>query len=60
MWRLVPDITFTADGVRLSGQRAAVTGAPTVRDRTRPLSFDAAASAPGDAARTADPGRRHR
>ena len=43
-----PDITFTADGIRLSGQRVAVTGALTVRDRTRPLSFDAAASAPGD------------
>ena len=25
-----------------------MTGALTVRDRTRPLSFDAAASAPGD------------
>ena len=43
-----PDITFTADGVRLSGQRVAVTGALTVRDRTRPLSFDAAASVSGD------------
>jgi polyisoprenoid-binding protein YceI len=43
-----PDITFTADGIRLSGQGAAVTGALTVRDRTRPLSFDAAVSARGD------------
>ena len=43
-----PDITFTADGIRLSGQRVAVTGALTVRDRTRPLSVDAAASAPAD------------
>jgi polyisoprenoid-binding protein YceI len=39
-----PDITFTADGVRLSGQGAAVTGALTVRGRTLPLSFDATAS----------------
>jgi polyisoprenoid-binding protein YceI len=39
-----PDITFTADGIRLSGQGAAVTGALTVRGRSRPLSFDAAAS----------------
>jgi polyisoprenoid-binding protein YceI len=43
-----PDITFTADGIRLSGQGVEVTGALTVRDRTRPLSFGAAASAQGD------------
>jgi polyisoprenoid-binding protein YceI len=43
-----PDITFTADGIRPSGQDVAVTGALTVRDRTRPLSFDAAASVQGD------------
>jgi polyisoprenoid-binding protein YceI len=43
-----PDITFTADGIRPSGQGVAVTGALTVRGRTRPLSFDAAASARGD------------
>ena len=42
-----PDITFTADGIRPSGQGVAVTGALTVRDRTRPLSFDAAASVRG-------------
>jgi polyisoprenoid-binding protein YceI len=42
-----PDITFTADGIRPSGAGIAVTGALTVRDRTRPLSFDAAASVPG-------------
>jgi polyisoprenoid-binding protein YceI len=42
------DITFTADGIRPSGQGVAVTGALTVRDRTRPLSFDAAASVRGD------------
>jgi polyisoprenoid-binding protein YceI len=43
-----PDIIFTADGIRPAGQGAAVTGALTVRDRTRPLSFDAAASVHGD------------
>ena len=43
-----PDITFTADGIRLSGRGVAVTGALTVRDRTRPLSLDAAASVRGD------------
>jgi polyisoprenoid-binding protein YceI len=42
------DITFTADSIRPSGQGVAVTGALTVRGRTRPLSFDAAASAQGD------------
>lgn len=43
-----PDITFTADRIRPSGQGIAVTGMLTVRDRTRPVSFDAAASVPGD------------
>jgi polyisoprenoid-binding protein YceI len=43
-----PDITFTADGIRPSGQGAVVTGALTVRGRTRALSFDAAASVQGD------------
>jgi polyisoprenoid-binding protein YceI len=43
-----PDITFTADGIRPSGQGVAVTGALTVRDRTRPVSFDAGASEQGD------------
>lgn len=47
-----PDITFTADGIRPSGQGVAVTGALTgaltVRDRTRPLSFDAVASVRDD------------
>jgi polyisoprenoid-binding protein YceI len=43
-----PDITFTADGIRPSSQGVAVTGALTVRGRTRPLSFDATASVPGD------------
>ncbi len=43
-----PDITFCADGIRASGQGVAVTGALNVRGRTRPLSFDAAASVQGD------------
>jgi len=43
-----PDITFTADGIRAAGQGAAVTGALTVRGRTRPLSFEAAAAVQGD------------
>jgi polyisoprenoid-binding protein YceI len=43
-----PHITFTTDGIRLSGRGCAVTGALTVRGRTQPLSFDAAASVPGD------------
>jgi polyisoprenoid-binding protein YceI len=43
-----PDITFTADGIRPSGQGVAVTGALTVRGRTRPLPFDAVASVRDD------------
>lgn len=39
-----PDITFSADGVRPSGQGVAVTGFLTIRGRTRPLTFDAAAT----------------
>lgn len=39
-----PDITFTAEGIALSDQGVTVTGALTVRDRTRPLSVDATAS----------------
>jgi polyisoprenoid-binding protein YceI len=39
-----PNIIFTADGIRPSGQGAAVTGVLTVRDRTRPLTFEAAAT----------------
>ena len=44
-----PDITFTVDDIGLSGRGVTVTSALTVRDRTRPLSFDAATSVPGDA-----------
>jgi polyisoprenoid-binding protein YceI len=43
-----PDITFTADAVRLSGERVTVMGALAVRGRTLPLSFDAAVSVHGD------------
>jgi len=39
-----PQITFTADGIRPAGTGVTVTGALTVRGRTRPLSFDATAS----------------
>jgi polyisoprenoid-binding protein YceI len=43
-----PEFAFTADGIRPSGQGVAVTGALTVRGRTRPLSFDAMASVQDD------------
>jgi len=39
-----PDITFTVHGIRPSDQGAEVAGALTVRDRTQPLSFAAAAT----------------
>jgi polyisoprenoid-binding protein YceI len=39
-----PQITFTVNGIRPAGTGVAVTGALTVRGRTRPLSFDATAS----------------
>ena len=42
-----PDIAFTADSIRPSGRGAAVTGTLTVRGRTRPVSFAAAASVHG-------------
>jgi len=43
-----PDIVFHADGIRVSGQGVAVTGVLTVRDRTRPLTFEAAATVQGN------------
>jgi polyisoprenoid-binding protein YceI len=43
-----PEITFTADGIRPSGNGVTVTGALTVRGHTRPLCFDAAASLQSD------------
>ena len=43
-----PDITFTAQRVRPAGPGAGVIGALTVRGTTRPLSFEAAVSAPAE------------
>jgi polyisoprenoid-binding protein YceI len=43
-----PHITFIGEGIRPSGQGVAVAGALAVRDRTRPLSVDAATSVQGD------------
>lgn len=43
-----PDIRFSVDGIRPSGRSVAVTGALTIRGHTRPLSFDARTSVPGD------------
>ena len=40
-----PSLTFSVDGITLSGGGARVTGTLSVRDRTRPLSFDAEISA---------------
>src|SRR5215472_16654578 len=42
-----PDIAFTATSIQPSSRGAAVTGTLTVRGRTRPVSFDAAASVHG-------------
>ena len=42
-----PDITFTVEGIRPSGHGVTVTGVLSIRDRARPLSFDAAAAVPG-------------
>ena len=42
-----PDIVFSADGVRPSGQGVAVTGLLTVRGRTLPLTFEAATTVQG-------------
>jgi polyisoprenoid-binding protein YceI len=42
-----PDITFTADGIRPTDRGVTVTGALTVRGRTRFLSLDAAAAVQG-------------
>jgi polyisoprenoid-binding protein YceI len=40
-----PDITFTVNQARPSGQGITVAGSLTVRDRTRPVTFDATVSA---------------
>jgi polyisoprenoid-binding protein YceI len=39
-----PDITFTVDGIQPGNEGARVTGSLTVRDQTRPVSFDATVS----------------
>lgn len=43
-----PDIIFAVTDVLAPGQGVTLTGSLTVRGRTRPLSFDAAASLPAD------------
>ena len=43
-----PNITFTVNQVRPSEQGVTVSGSLTVRDRTRPVTFDATASAVSD------------
>jgi len=43
-----PDITFTVTQARPSGQGVTVSGNLTVRDRARPVTFDATASAVSD------------
>jgi polyisoprenoid-binding protein YceI len=39
-----PDITFTVDGIKPGNGGVRVTGSLTVRDQTRPVSFDATVS----------------
>jgi len=43
-----PDITFTVDQARPSGQGVTVSGSLTVRDRTKPVTFDATAAVVSD------------
>jgi polyisoprenoid-binding protein YceI len=43
-----PDITVTVNQARPSGQGVTVSGSLTVRDRTKPLTFDATVSAVSD------------
>ena len=43
-----PDITFTVDQARPSAQGVTVSGSLTVRDRTRPVTFDAKVSVISD------------
>ena len=43
-----PDITVTVNQARLSGQGVTVSGSLTVRDLTKPLTFDATVSAVSD------------
>jgi polyisoprenoid-binding protein YceI len=43
-----PDITFTVEGIRPSGQGVTVTGTLRVGDRARPVTFDGTAALNGD------------
>jgi polyisoprenoid-binding protein YceI len=43
-----PDITFTVDGIQLSGQDVTVTGTLRIRGRERPLTFNGTAMVHGD------------
>jgi polyisoprenoid-binding protein YceI len=43
-----PDITFTVAGIRPSARGVTMTGTLSVRDRTRPLTFDGTATVRGD------------
>jgi polyisoprenoid-binding protein YceI len=43
-----PDITFTVEGIRPSGQGVTVTGTLGVGDRARPVTFDGTAALNGD------------
>jgi len=43
-----PDIAYTVQGIRPSGQGVTVTGTLSIRDRTRPLTFDGSATVHGD------------
>jgi polyisoprenoid-binding protein YceI len=43
-----PDITFTVDGIKPSGEGVTVSGTLQVRDRIRPMSFDATVAASGE------------
>jgi polyisoprenoid-binding protein YceI len=43
-----PEVTFTVDSIRPAGEGVTVSGMLCVRDRARPLSFDAAATIDAD------------
>jgi polyisoprenoid-binding protein YceI len=43
-----PDIAYTVHGIAPSGKGVTVTGALSIRDRTRPLTFDGTATVHGD------------
>jgi polyisoprenoid-binding protein YceI len=43
-----PDIAYTVQGIRPPGKGVTVTGGLSIRDRTRPLTFDGTATVHGD------------